>query len=148
MPDALSPTLASRNRALRVLLVEDNAADAALMEDVFDRQADQVKLSICPGASQMFITLRTPGRPLPDVILLDLHLAGRSGLEGLTELRRDPLLGYLPVTILSGSIDPNDIARAYQEHASAYLVKPFTLAELQAQVDAFVTFWMCCGVIG
>ncbi|MBB5378650.1 CheY-like chemotaxis protein [Deinococcus metalli] len=149
MPNAASDlAVAIQARPLRVLLIEDDAGDAALMEEVFGQHAERVSLDISPSVPQMFTHLRTPGLPRPDALLLDLHLAGHSGLDVLVELKRDPQLHHLPVVILSGSDDPKDIARAYQEHASAYLIKPFTLDVLQAQIDAFVSFWQCCSVIG
>ena len=148
MPTAGFTPVALRARPLRVVLLNDNAADTTLMQEVFSTLSTPLELGICPTASQMLLGLRTSDTRLPDLVRIDLHLAGLSGIAFLMELKRDPQLRRLPVMILSGSDDPGDIARAYQEHASAYLIKPLALDQLQAQLQALMSFRTYCGVIG
>ncbi|THF84376.1 response regulator [Deinococcus sp. KSM4-11] len=142
MPDADShPRVAIQSRVLKVLLVEDDASAAELMEDVFAPHTDSVQLDIIPNADQLFTLLQTPGSSLPDAVLLNLHLEGRPALEVLADLKRDPVLRRLPVVVLSGTDDPTEVARAYQGHASAVLVKSSGMDVLQARINAFVDFW-------
>ncbi|MGH8573381.1 MAG: response regulator, partial [Gammaproteobacteria bacterium] len=60
----------------------------------------------------------------PDLILLDLNLPRRDGLEVLAEIKGDPALRHIPVVVLTTSAADEDILRSYQLHANAYVTKP------------------------
>jgi CheY-like chemotaxis protein len=80
------------------------------------------------------------GAPRPGLILLDLNLPRRNGLEVLAELKADPDLLTIPVVIFSTSQAETDIAASYQLHANAYITKPVSLdlfTEAIRQVDDF-----------
>src|SRR5947207_15017530 len=62
--------------------------------------------------------------PLPVLLLLDLKLPRRSGLEVLAWVRQQPTLKRLPVVVLTSSEESADINRAYDLGANSYLVKP------------------------
>ena len=62
--------------------------------------------------------------PRPGLILLDLNLPRRDGLEVLAELKADPVLKVIPVVILTTSQAEQDILRSYALHANAYVSKP------------------------
>ena len=64
------------------------------------------------------------GAPRPSLILLDINLPRRSGLEVLAEVKASTLLLTIPVVMLSTSQDEADILRSYQLHANAYIAKP------------------------
>jgi CheY-like chemotaxis protein len=62
--------------------------------------------------------------PRPGLILLDLRLPGRSGLDVLAEIKTDPGLLPIPVVVLTSSDAREDIQRSYALHANAYVAKP------------------------
>jgi CheY-like chemotaxis protein len=62
--------------------------------------------------------------PTPGLILLDLNLPRRGGLEVLAEVKSDSSLLAIPVVVLTTSQAPQDIARSYSLHANAYISKP------------------------
>jgi CheY-like chemotaxis protein len=69
----------------------------------------------------------------PDVILLDMMMPGRSGLEVLRDLRADARLSKTPVVMLTARAQASDAAAASQAGADHFLPKPFSpnlLAEL------------------
>jgi CheY-like chemotaxis protein len=80
--------------------------------------------------------------PLPGLVLLDLNLPYWSGFEVLEWIRQQPQLRRLPVVIFTSSSRPDDIARAYDAGANAYLVKPNALGELLALALALRDFWL------
>jgi CheY-like chemotaxis protein len=80
--------------------------------------------------------------PLPGLVLLDLNLPYWSGFEVLQWIRQHPQLRSLPVLIFTSSSRPDDIIRAYDAGANAYLVKPNGLAELSAFALALRDFWL------
>jgi DNA-binding response OmpR family regulator len=69
-------------------------------------------------------------RVSPDVVVLDVMLPGRSGLEILRDLRNDPETADLPVLMLTAKGQAKDRETALQLGATAYLTKPFSNADL------------------
>jgi CheY-like chemotaxis protein len=68
--------------------------------------------------------------PLPAVVITDLNLAGTGGLEVLRAVRGDEQLKDLPVVVMSGSTEDEDIGAVHRLGASAYLVKPVAFEAL------------------
>jgi CheY-like chemotaxis protein len=66
------------------------------------------------------------GAPRPSLILLDINLPRRSGLEVLAEVKANEHLLTIPVVMLSTSQAEADVVRSYQLHANAYIAKPTT----------------------
>src|SRR5687767_12659328 len=62
--------------------------------------------------------------PIPDLVLLDLKIPRKSGLEVLSWIRDHPALRRLPVAVLTSSRHDRDIEQAYDRGANSYLVKP------------------------
>lgn len=80
--------------------------------------------------------------PLPILLLLDLKLPRRSGLEVLEWLRRQPGLKRLPVVVLTTSREQGDVNRAYDLGANSYLVKPVALSALVDMVRTLDLYWV------
>jgi len=72
----------------------------------------------------------------PDLFLLDLDLAGSSGLDVCRELKADVDLTSIPVIILTGTVDVATKVRAFDAGAIDYVTKPFDAFELRARVRA------------
>jgi DNA-binding response OmpR family regulator len=70
----------------------------------------------------------------PDLIVLDMMMPGKSGLEVLGELRADPSLAATPVVMLTARAQAADRAAAASGGADRYLAKPFSPMELAATV--------------
>jgi DNA-binding response OmpR family regulator len=69
-------------------------------------------------------------RERPDLIVLDMMMPGRSGLEVLGALRRDPELVATPVLMLSARTQTGDMEAAVRAGADRFLAKPFSPVEL------------------
>ena len=74
------------------------------------------------------------GRLAPDVVMLDLHLGGRSGFEVLAEMQQRQM--STKVIVLSMSEQPRDVAEALRMGASGYVLKGSASSELLAAIDA------------
>jgi len=74
-------------------------------------------------------------RSRPDVILLDMMMPGRTGLEVLEELRRDPALDRIPVLMLTARAQVADREAAERAGADRFLAKPFSPLELAGVVE-------------
>ena len=74
----------------------------------------------------------------PDVLVLDLMLPGRSGMEVLREVRAEPATRDLPVLVLSARSAEMDKLEGFEHGADDYLTKPFSPRELVARVKALL----------
>jgi CheY-like chemotaxis protein len=74
--------------------------------------------------------------PLPAIVLLDLKMPRKSGFEVLTWIRSNPELRRMPVFIFTSSRHQEDIDRAYELGANAYLVKPVGFERLVEELKA------------
>ncbi|WP_412027946.1 response regulator [Deinococcus yunweiensis] len=129
-------------RPLRVLLVDDGAADRELAREVFDQHTDHVTVDTCASGERALSFLRQPDTALPDVILLDLNMPGMSGFQVLDALKHEARLSIIPVVILSSSSLPQDVEHAYSLHASSFMTKQLSFDRFVRQIDAFVSFWL------
>ena len=115
-------------QVLDVLLVEDDPGDVLLAQEAFAQSAVSSQLHVADDGDQAIGFLRQTGpyasAPRPGLILLDLNLPRRGGLEILAELKADDDLKTIPVVVLTTSAAQDDILRSYQLHASAYVTKP------------------------
>lgn len=80
--------------------------------------------------------------PRPDLILLDLHVPGRSGEDVLTELDARKELSRIPVLVFTSSDADEDVARSYELNANAYLKKPTEAAEFERLAQSIENFWL------
>ncbi len=130
-----------------VLLVDDLADAAELMRIVFERAGYAEPLRMAGDGEQAISYLRGDiGFPnfrksgMPTAVLLDLNMPRKNGFEVLEWIRSQPALNQLYVCILSASSLPEDIARAYDLGANAYLVKPGNLAGLMHMATSLLAW--------
>jgi len=83
---------------------------------------------------------------MPLLVLLDLKLPRRSGLEVLNWMKRNPVLKHIPVVVLTSSRENLDVRRAYDAGANSYLVKPVEFADLRAMMDTIHVYWVMTNV--
>jgi CheY-like chemotaxis protein len=109
-----------------VLLVEDNPDDVIIIREALEQSLTPIQLYVVSNGEQaMKFVRRTDAEALrPSLILLDLKLPIRHGLEVLAELKGDPEFGSIPIVVLTQSQDPQDVERCYALHANAYIGKP------------------------
>ena len=74
----------------------------------------------------------------PDVILLDLHLPGKSGQDVLAQLRADPVTRLLPVIMITGGATGEERLRAMAGGVTDFVSKPFASGELVARIRSLV----------
>lgn len=129
-------------RVLDILLVEDNDADAYLTRTVIEEGRQPAQLSVVrDGAEAMAFLASFAETALPDLVLLDLNLPRKTGLEVLAEMRGDEMFRQIPVAVFSTSERQDDIAASYELGANCYLTKPVPLADFKAAVHHLVAFW-------
>lgn len=115
--------------SIRILIVEDDRTISRSLVQGFTELGHDCVLATTGDGCLDLIT-----KEQFDVIVLDLMLPGRHGLDVLSELRNDHV--ETPVLVLTALDSVNDRVRGLQNGADDYLVKPFAFAELQARVEA------------
>jgi phosphoserine phosphatase RsbU/P len=113
----------------RVLVVDDHAMNVELLAIHLRRLGYQVA-SADSGPAALAAVAAEP----PDLILLDVLMPGMSGLEVLRRLRDDPASADLPVILVSGLGETEDIVEGLQLGANDYVTKPINLPVLQARL--------------
>ncbi|TNC48430.1 response regulator [Rubellimicrobium rubrum] len=132
-----------------ILLVEDNEDDADLILYAFKKSGIENPVTRVAHGDAAVHYIEGTGpfadralHPLPALILLDLKLPRRSGLEVLKVIRDNEVARHTPVVILTSSDQNTDIKRAYDLSANAYLVKPVSRDALLALVQTLEAFWI------
>lgn len=130
---------------VRILLVEDNPADADLARENLEYSKILHELEVVSDGVEATDFLRRRGRfanaQPPDLILLDLNLPRKDGREFLAELKADPVFKRLPVVVLTSSTTERDVVMSYELQASAYVVKPVDLNGFGEIIRAIEGFW-------
>jgi CheY-like chemotaxis protein len=137
-----SVQLNGNGELIAVLLIEDDPGDADLIAIVFQRQRERINLKIVDDGEEAIAYLRqTENQVLPDLILLDLNLPGKSGREVLQAIKSDEQLKQIPVVILTASTAPEEVLTSYKLGANAYLTKPAGLAGFTNIIESLDNFW-------
>jgi len=127
------------------LLAEDTALDRRLAELALAETGIPHRLTIAhDGAHAIAILtdLALQAAALPDLILLDLHMPHKSGLEVLAFIKLNEVLRTIPVVMFSGSGEPEDIRQAYRLHVNAYIRKREGFTDTLAAMNAVCHLWL------
>jgi CheY-like chemotaxis protein len=127
-----------------ILLVEDDDGDVLMTREAFEYHKIRNRLHVVNDGEKALQFLRHQGpygdAPRPGLILLDLNLPRKDGMEVLADLKADPELCVIPVVVLTTSEAEEDILRSYSLHANAYVTKPADFSrfvEVIRQIDEF-----------
>ena len=138
-------------RQIEILLVEDNEGDVFLTKIAFEQAKIINNMHVAPDGEEAMKMLRKEGEyedlPTPDIILLDINMPKKSGIEVLKEVKNDDELKRIPVIMLTSSKADQDIIESYGEHANGYIVKPVDVTQFQEVVSAVEDFWFSVVVL-
>ncbi len=117
----------------RILVVDDDEQVRYLLRYLLSHEGFEV--DDAATADEAFDRLSAD---VPDVILLDLHLSGRSGHDVVPRLRSDPRTRFVPVVMITGGATRKDKLDAISAGVTDFLGKPFDGEELVARVRNLV----------
>ncbi len=129
-------------KALNILLVEDDQVDVMNVKRAFDRNRIANPLYVAGDGIEGLRMLRSGEVPSERrIILLDLNMPKMNGIEFLRELRSDPALQLTPVVVLTTSNDERDKIEAYNLNVAGYLLKPVTFINFVEVMAALNKYW-------
>lgn len=134
---------------LQVLMVEDNPGDVRMMTEAFKEVGSPAELHVARDGAEALLVLgnRSPGHPMPDLILLDLNLPKKSGHEVLAAIKEDERLRLIPVVVLTSSRAREDIVTSYRLKANSYVSKPASLESFISVAQSIKNFWMSAATL-
>ncbi len=134
---------------LPILLVEDEPNDVFFLQHAFEEAGIQNPLQVVEDGQKAIDYLAGNNKyadraqfPFPALVLLDLKLPIRMGLDVLRWIQTQPLLAALIVVVLSSANNPRDVEAAYQLGARSYLVKPASVKDRLRMAKAIKTYWL------
>lgn len=129
-----------------ILLIEDSPTDAAILVAAFESVGYVGTIEVAKNGTEAVDILtaieNTAERVWPQLILLDLNLPRRSGLEVLDDIKTNPTWMSIPTVVLSSSSSPVDISNSYKKHANAYISKPRQLDHYKTVAKQLCSFWI------
>lgn len=141
-------TVERRTAPVPILLAEDDPDDQAFAREALAESRLANELFVVADGQELMDFLRREGSfappvraPRPGLILMDLKMPRKDGLEALAEIRGDPELRSLPVVVLTTSRADEDIARSYELGVNSYIRKPVSFPGLVEAIQALGRYW-------
>ena len=148
LPALLEGTQKDRDR-VEILLIEDDPQDIELTVRAFKKVRLTNPIHVARDGAEAIDFLFATGRythrkevPLPEVILLDLNLPKKSGIEVLRQLKADERTRRIPVVILTVSNRSHDINECRRLGAESYIVKPVDFQNFSEVTTRLSLSWM------
>lgn len=137
---------------VRVLVAEDDEDHAFFtVRAIRDAHGVSVEVDTVRDGEEALEYLHKRGRyadrQRPDLVVLDLKMPKRGGIEVLGEIKRSPDLHAIPVVMLSSSDRVEDVAGSYDSGCNSYVTKPTTLSGLRSGVRDLAKYWLDVAVL-
>jgi two-component system, chemotaxis family, response regulator Rcp1 len=131
---------------VEILLVEDSPSDVLITREAFKQSRLVNNIHVVDDGVKAMEFLHKKGHYTnavrPDLVLLDLNLPRKNGLEVLSEVKVDPELKEIPVIVLTTSSAEIDIVKSYNLYANCYIVKPVGFENFIQAVQSLGQFWL------
>lgn len=142
----------NNNQILRIIAADDDFEDFQLIKNAFQENNFQVQLSHVEDGQYLIEILNAQSKnhklgDLPHLILLDLNMPRKHGLEVLKELKGNILLRKISIIIFTTSKSQADIKKAYELGANCYVAKPQTASEWHKTIGDLGNFWINCVIL-
>jgi CheY-like chemotaxis protein len=132
-------------RPFDILIAEDNEDDILLIREAFEEVNMVNRIAVVRDGEEALAYLRgeDPFRdsPLPGMVLLDINMPKKTGLEVLTDIKAEPRFRALPIVMLTVSEREEDIIRSFEQGACSYIRKPVTFTRFITVVKEFEMYW-------
>ena len=134
-----------------ILVVEDDPNDVIFLQRALQKNGIKNPISVLSDGDEAIAYLTGAGKyldrikyPFPKVIMLDLKMPRRGGLEFLEWLSEHPGYRVIPTLVLTSSKLNDDVIKAYGLGANSYMVKPSNVDDLQQMMKTAYDYWSYC----
>ncbi len=134
-----------------ILIAEDDANDALLVRRALGKIDPGIAHQFVSNGEDVIAYVLGMGEfsdrekfPFPTLLLLDMKMPRKGGLEVLEWLQANPDCRVVPTIVWSSSRLPLDIRRAYDLGANCFIVKPNAFDEIQSSLELAFRFWRMC----
>lgn len=132
-------------KSITILLADDDPDDRMLVREAFEESHLLNVLETVEDGEELMNYLHQEGeyvgKSLPNLILLDLNMPRKNGMEALEEIKADANLRRIPIVILTTSKAEEDIIRTYDLGVNSFIVKPVTFESLVDLVKELGRYW-------
>ena len=135
-------------KVITILIADDDADDRMMMREAFEENRLANDLRFVQDGEELLDYLLGTGAyaggalARPTIILLDLNMPRKSGLEALAEIKGNPRLRRIPVIVLTTSEEERDVARSYDLGANSFVSKPVDFAEFSRVIQQLGDYWL------
>lgn len=130
----------------RLLVVDDNPTIVSLLREALKGLKQRHSIySVEDGVSALdFLSRRAmyANAPRPDLVLLSMNMQQVNGLDILRRIKADPELRSIPAIMMSSSVNPLDVRKAYESQANCYLQRPSDMKRTFLLVQAIKALWV------
>lgn len=137
--------LSEDGNTVEILLAEDNPNDVELTRRAFDKGKILNNITVVTDGVEALRYLRKEGEyedaTRPDIILLDLEMPRKDGIEVLQELDGNDDLAAIPVIVLTSSEAEQDVVTSYRHNANAFMTKPVGYQDFKETIRQIEQFW-------
>ena len=122
-----------------ILVAEDNEDDYLLMRDAVEENRLHAELEWVKDGVELMTRLQ--GAPYPELIILDLKMPRKNGIEALQEIKADAKLKLIPIIVFSTSNAESDIKICYDLGANSYIQKPVGFVLFAETMQTVYNYW-------
>ncbi len=130
---------------VNVLIVDDSRADIRLIMEILKDSEANLMIDVVYDGKEALRFLKKEDKyknqKKPDLILLDINIPKKNGIEVLQEIKENKDLRRIPVIVLTVSEAYQDIFKSYDLGANCYIIKPVDLEQFISVVKSIKDFW-------
>ncbi|KAA3663262.1 MAG: response regulator [Chloroflexi bacterium] len=130
---------------LEILLVEDNEDDVIMTMEAFANARISNDIHVVKDGDEAMSYLLQKGKykdeAYPALILLDINLPKKNGMELLQEIKADSSLRHIPIIMLTTSDREEDVVRSFSNGACSYITKPVGFSDFVDVAQKFSLYW-------
>jgi CheY-like chemotaxis protein len=131
-----------------ILIADDDADDRLLIKEAFEESEWKNPLHFVQDGVELLDYLYRrdkfadlTGEALPDLILLDLNMPRKNGIEALEEIKCDDRLKTIPIIVFTTSKAEEDILRSYNLGVNSFITKPVSFDLLVELTKSLAKYW-------
>jgi CheY-like chemotaxis protein len=143
----LSSTTTNAARHINILIADDDPDDRLMAREALLQSNTPSRISFVEDGEELLDYLQYRGKfkdsqhSQPDLVLLDLNMPKKSGVEALQEIKSNPALRHIPIVVLTTSKEEEDIYRTYDLGVNSFITKPITYDSLINTMKILGKYW-------